>query len=46
MNIVQIIYQYVFEPLLSSPTFDLNPMYLALKMIRWFRGEPDAAPTE
>jgi hypothetical protein len=38
MNIIRVVYEYVFEPILSCPSFDMNPIRLALNMIAWFKG--------
>jgi hypothetical protein len=43
MNIVQVVYEWVFEPLLSAPTYDMNPINLLLKMLHWWKGEDHAA---
>lgn len=43
MNIVQVVYERVVEPILSCPTYDMNPIVLMLKMLQWWKGEDHAA---
>jgi hypothetical protein len=39
----ELLYRWVFEPLISAPTYDLNPITLILRMVQWWRGTDVAA---
>ena len=41
--IYEFLYRWVLEPLISAPTYDLNPITLILRMVQWWRGTTDVA---